>query len=140
MEQELNPLPVNIHNFGDLRLAQSWRVNPEALQQRIEAQQQALLSQQEQLQSLPPIALDCNDFTQIRARGAVLVDKSAHLLQLVDKSAHLLQLLNQFKVYLCRPYGFGTSIIMSMLEALFTHGKERPQLRLNQHQADARGR
>lgn len=130
MEQELNPLPVNIHNFGDLRLAQSWRVNPEALQQRIEAQQQALLSQQEQLQSLPPIALDCNDFTQIRARGAVLV----------DKSAHLLQLLNQFKVYLCRPYGFGTSIIMSMLEALFTHGKERPQLRLNQHQADARGR
>ena len=68
MEQELNPLPVNIHNFGDLRLAQSWRVNPEALQQRIEAQQQALLSQQEQLQSLPPIALDCNDFTQIRAR------------------------------------------------------------------------
>lgn len=130
MEQELKPLPVNIHNFGDLRLAQSWRVNPEALQQRIEAQQQALLSQQEQLQSLPPIALDCNDFAQIRARGAVLV----------DKSAHLLQLLNQFKVYLCRPYGFGTSIIMSMLEALFTHGKERPQLRLNQHQADARGR
>lgn len=130
MEQELNPLPVNIHNFGDLRLAQSWRVNPEALQQRIEAQQQALLSQQEQLQSLPPIALDCSDFAQIRARGAVLV----------DKSAHLLQLLNQFKVYLCRPYGFGTSIIMSMLEALFTHGKERPQLRLNQHQADARGR
>lgn len=127
MEQELKPLPVNIHNFGDLRLAQSWRVNPEALQQRIEAQQQALLSQQEQLQSLPPIALDCNDFAQIRARGAVSV----------DKSAHLLQLLNQFKVYLCRPYGFGTSIIMSMLEALFTHGKERPQLRLNQHQADA---
>lgn len=130
MDQELNPLPVNIHNFGDLRLAQSWRVNPEALQQRIEAQQQALRAQQEQLQTLPPIALDCSDFAQIRARGAVLV----------DKSAHLLQLLNQFKVYLCRPYGFGTSIIMSMLEALFTHGKERPQLRLNQHQADARGR
>lgn len=49
MEQGLKPLPVNIHNFGDLRLAQSWRVNPEALQQRIEAQQQALRAQQEQL-------------------------------------------------------------------------------------------
>lgn len=42
MDQELKPLPVNIHNFGDLRLAQSWHVNPEALQQRIEAQQQGL--------------------------------------------------------------------------------------------------
>ena len=80
MDQELKPLPVNIHNFGDLRLAQSWHINPEALQQRIEAQQQALRAQQEQLQSLPPIALDCSDFAQIRARGAVLVDKSAHLL------------------------------------------------------------
>lgn len=115
MDQELKPLPVNIHNFGDLRLAQSWRVNPEALQQRIEAQQQALRAQQEQLQSLPPIALDCSDFAQIRARGAVLV----------DKSAHLLSLLNKFKVYLCRPYGFGTSIIMSMLAELFTHGTEQ---------------
>ena len=115
MDQELKPLPVNIHNFGDLRLAQSWHVNPEALQQRIEAQQQALRAQQEQLQSLPPIALDCSDFAQIRARGAVLVDKSAHLLNLVNK----------FKVYLCRPYGFGTSIIMSMLDELFTHGTEQ---------------
>lgn len=44
---------------------------------------------------------------------------------MVDKSAHLLNIVNKFKVYLCRPYGFGTSIIMSMLEELFTHGTEQ---------------
>ena len=48
--KDSNPCPLTFTiNFGDLRLAQSWRVNPEALQQRIEAQQQALRAQQEQL-------------------------------------------------------------------------------------------
>ena len=62
--------------------------------------------------TLQKIPVGQSEWSSIQADGLLLVDKTALLPDLVKKP----------KVSLARPHGFGKTLLLSMIEDLFTHG------------------
>lgn len=65
---------------------------------------------------LMPLATGGSDFAMMRRKGYLFIDKTALLPRLLYK----------WHVFVARPQGFGKSLLISMLEELFTHGAQSP--------------
>ena len=66
------------------------------------------------ISTLPRMPLGQSEWSRIQADGLLLVDKTPLILDLVKKP----------KVSLARPDGFGKTLLLSMIEDLFTHGTQ----------------
>ncbi len=62
---------------------------------------------------LPTIPLGMSDWNELRARNFLVVDKTEPIPDLVT---------NYIKVFISKPRRFGKTMLLSILQELFTHG------------------
>ena len=68
---------------------------------------------------LPLILTDTSEWHELRAQGALIVDKTAQLRKIVDAYFG-----GGAELAFSRPDGFGKSLLCSMLEEIFTKGDQ----------------